>query len=111
MPETKTRAASPSEDFSVAVGEIMNTEVGSIEPNATASFAWSEMRRRGSGHLVVMEYGRLRGLVSERDYGWRTSAVIRTGHMVQDLMTPTIESVESTMTLGEAANLMLERLA
>ena len=49
MPEIKTRADRPLEDSSVAVGEIMNTEVESIEPNATASFAWSEMRRRGIG--------------------------------------------------------------
>ena len=31
------------------------------------------------------------------------------GRMVHDLMTPTVVSVESTMTLREAANLMLER--
>lgn len=94
MPEIKTRADRPLEDSSVAVGEIMNTEVESIEPNATASFAWSEMRRRGIGHLVVMEYGRLRWVVSQRDFGRPTSAVIRTGRMVHDLMTPTVVSVD-----------------
>jgi predicted transcriptional regulator len=106
VPEIKTRAARPLEDSSVAVGEIMNTEVGSIKPNATASF-WSEMRRRGIGHLVVMDYGQLRGVVSERDFGRPTSAVIRTGRMAHDLMRPTVVSVESTMILREAASLTL----
>ena len=48
------RSASRS---SAPVGDIMDSEVVTIEPNATASFAWSQMQSRRTQHLIVMEDG------------------------------------------------------
>jgi CBS domain-containing protein len=109
MTKRATRAGRSLKSSSIPVGEILNTEVAAIEPNATASYAWSQMRRRGISHFVVMENGKLRGVLSERDLGGRTGAGIRTGRIVQDLMTPNTVSVEPNTTLRESANLMSER--
>lgn len=95
---------------SLQLREIMSTNVGTIEPNEAASVAWSRMQRQGIRYLVVMEKGRLRGVISERDLGGLNRADIRKGRMVQDLMTPRVVSAESKMTLRQAANLMRERL-
>lgn len=90
--------------------EIMSTRVATVEPKEAASVAWSRMGKRGIRHLVVAENGRLRGVVSDRDLGRRGGARIRSGRMVQDLMTPRVVSAESKMTLRHAANLMREQL-
>jgi hypothetical protein len=87
----------------------MSSDIVAIEPNATASFAASQMRRHKSDRLVVMENGRLRGVVSQRDLGAPAGARIATGRMVQDLMAPSDFSIEPTTTLREAANIMLEK--
>ena len=97
------RSASRS---SVPVGDIMDSEVVTIEPNATASFAWSQMQSRRAQHLIVMEDGELRGILSDRDLG---SVAERSGRVVQDYMTPEIVTVEPKTTLREALNLMVER--
>ena len=97
------RSASRS---SAPVGDIMDSEVVTIEANATASFAWSQMQSRRTEHLIVMEDGELRGILSERDLG---SADERSGRVVQDYMTSQIVTVEPKTTLREALNLMVER--
>ena len=97
------RSASRS---SAPVGDIMDSEVVTIQPNATASFAWSQMQSRRTQHLIVMEDGELRGILSERDLG---SDAERSGRVVQDYMTSEIVTVEPKTTLREALNLMVER--
>jgi CBS domain-containing protein len=109
MPEKTMRLGRTLKNSSLAVAEIMSTDAVSIEPNRTASFASSQMRRHDTAHLIVMENGRLRGVVSERDLGGARGAGIRTGRIVQDLMIPNAVSVEPQTTLGEAAKVILKR--
>lgn len=90
----------------VRVGEIMNTQLVTIEPKEAAEVAWSRMQRRSMRHLVVTENGRLRGILSERDLGGRRGTETRKGRLVQDLMTPRVVSTKSNTTLHRAANLM-----
>jgi CBS domain-containing protein len=68
------------------------------------------MRRGRIRHLVVMERGRLVGVLSERDLGGRAGADTRKRRKVQDLMTPHVASAVPETTVGEAAELMREQL-
>lgn len=70
-----------------SVDEIMSTDVITTEPHEAAAVVWSRMRRRNASHLVVIENGRLRGILSQRDLGGANGASDRKGRMVEDLMT------------------------
>ncbi len=93
----------------VRVGEIMNSKAATVEPKESASVAWSRMRRQGIRHLVVMENGRLRGVISERALDGGRGADSREHRMVEDLMTPRVVSADSKMTLRRAADVMRRR--
>lgn len=54
--------------FQTAVGEIMSAPLHTISPQAFAFDALLQMSRHGIGHLVVVEDGRLVGIVSEHDF-------------------------------------------
>lgn len=90
--------------------EIMNTDVVTIGPDEPANTAWSQMERKRIRHLVVMEDGRLVGVLSERDLGGRSGASVRRNRTVRELMTPQVASAKPTTTLRQAANLMRGRL-
>lgn len=90
--------------------EIMSTRIVSVGPDETADAAWSEMQRRGIRHLVVLEDGRMVGVLSERDLGGRDGAASRRGRAVRELMTASPASAAPTTTLRQAANLMRGRL-
>lgn len=90
--------------------EIMNTEVVTIGPEATASRAWSLMERKGIRHLLVMEEGHLVGVISERDLGGSKGGAVRRGRTVEDLMVEETASATPRTTLRQAANLMRGRL-
>jgi CBS domain-containing protein/ribosome-associated translation inhibitor RaiA len=109
MPESSTRKGPILKTSSMTVAEIMNTDVVTIEPNATASFASSQMKRHNSAHLVVMENERLHGVVSERDVRDPAAAGIPARRIVQDLMMANTISIDPATTLRQAANIMVER--
>lgn len=90
--------------------EIMTTDVVTIDPDETASSAWSRMQRERVRHLVVTEGKRLLGVVSERDLGGRLGGPVRRGRTVRDLMTPQVAVATPETTLRQAANLMRGRL-
>jgi CBS domain-containing protein len=89
-----------------SVGAIMTTKVATVEPQQAASVAWSRMRRQKVRHLVVMESGQLRGILSEGDLGGRSGLRDRTGRMVEDVMTPRVVSATPDTSLEKAANLI-----
>jgi len=90
--------------------ELMSTPVVTIDSAESAGVAWSRMRQHHIRHLVVTDNGRLAGVVSDRDLGGQRGAELRKDRMVEDLMTRRVVSVESKMTLRQAANLMRGRL-
>jgi CBS domain-containing protein len=109
MNETLTAQSRPV-SRPIRLRDIMSTRVVSIGPKEAASEAWTRMRRRRIRHLVVMEGGRLVGVLSERDLGGRAGADIRRGRRVQDLMTPHVESAAPETTVHDAADLLRKRL-
>jgi len=109
MSQAATQDARRVKASSLPVAEIMDTKVGSIEPNATASFAWSRMKSRGTDHLIVMEDGEARGILSARDLGGAGGARLRSGRVVRDLMISDAVNVGPNTTLRDAVNLMLDR--
>jgi CBS domain-containing protein len=92
------------------VEEIMTTPVVTTAPEELASAAWSRMKREGIRHLVVLDQGRLAGVLSERDLGGRDGATVRRGRSVGELMARPIASAKPGTTLRQAANLMRGRL-
>jgi CBS domain-containing protein len=92
------------------IDEMMTREVLTIGPNEPASTAWSRMERERVRHLVVLDGGRLVGVLSERDLGGRSGDAVRRDRSVSELMTRSIATVEPGTTLRQAANLMRGRL-
>jgi CBS domain-containing protein/ribosome-associated translation inhibitor RaiA len=90
--------------------EIMTSRVVTIDPDETARVAWSRMRRERIRHLVVLDRGRLVGVLSERDLGGPGGAQLRRGRLVRELMTRQVASAKPGTTLRQAANLMRGRL-
>jgi len=69
------------------------------------------MAEKGIGALLVMEEGRLLGILSERDY---TRKVILRGHSsketkVEEIMTAEVVTAEAGETVERAMHLMTER--
>lgn len=88
------------------VQEIMNTNVRTIGPGASADEAWEIMQQHDIHHLAVMEKGRLIGVISERDLGGRRGPAIRRNQTVLDLMTPHTITAKPTASIKQAANLL-----
>jgi CBS domain-containing protein/ribosome-associated translation inhibitor RaiA len=90
--------------------EIMTTDVVQIGPDESADAAWARMESEDIRHLVVMENGKLLGVVSQRDLGGAQGAQTRAGKSVRDLMAAQPAVAKPRTTLRQAANLMHGRL-
>ena len=88
------------------VNEIMSTHVKTVPVTATADAAWAMMRGERIHHLVVMDGKKVAGVFSARDAGGVNGAAIRDGHLVSELMTVDVVTVEKNSTLKRVANLM-----
>lgn len=86
-------------------------EVYSIGPSATVFEAIALMAEKGVGALLVLDGGRLAGIVSERDY---TRKVILKGRSskeerVHEIMTQDVATCSPEHSVEEAMRLMTER--
>jgi CBS domain-containing protein len=86
-------------------------EIYSIGPSATVFEAIALMADKGVGALLVLDEGRLAGIVSERDY---TRKVILKGRSskeerVDEIMTRDVVTCSPEHTIEEAMRLMTER--
>ena len=91
------------------VRELMTRNVKMIAPTAAAEDAWNMMRFNRIHHLVVADSRRVVGVLSDRDAGGPRGASVRADSVVADLMTAPAVTVEPTMTVRQAANVMRGR--
>ena len=86
-------------------------EVISIHPNATAFEAIRVFAKRDLGALLVVEFGRLVGLVSERDYARKVILLGRSSKTtrVRDIMTRNVIYVIPESTLEQCMALMINK--
>jgi acetoin utilization protein AcuB len=89
--------------------DIMRTDVKTVGMTAAGDAAWALMREARIRHLVVLERGTVRGVISERDLGGARGSSVRKNHTVAELMTEDPFCVTSKTTIREAANLMRGR--
>ena len=92
------------------IGEIMTRDVLSVAPEDTLGFAAEQMVERGVGSAVVLDFGRLIGILTERDL---LRAVAGRTHSsearVREWMTAEPITVSESTSANEAARLMLEK--
>jgi acetoin utilization protein AcuB len=86
----------------IRLGDVMKTKVESVSPRESAEAAWAHMRTRRIRHLVVLDAGRVVGVISDRDLAG--SGSLRRVETVGDVMTTQVVSGHPEMTLRQAAN-------
>jgi CBS domain-containing protein len=93
----------------IRLQNIMETNVDTVAPEEPAERAWTRMRQAGIHHLVVLQDGKVTGVVSSRDLGGPKGAATRRDRTVADLMTPHAVCAARDTTIRAAANLMRGR--
>ncbi len=85
-------------------------DVWSIAPDATVYDALQLMADKGIGAIVVLDEGRLAGILSERDYARKVTLLHRGSRdtPVQDIMTAQVFTVGRHQTVTECMELMTE---
>jgi CBS domain-containing protein len=86
--------------------DIMTIGIVTIDLREPATAARADMRRHRIRHLVVVEGGRVAGIISERDLGGVNGVEARHDRPVQELMTVDVVSATPSTTVRQAANLM-----
>lgn len=91
--------------------EVKGRVVHGITPDASVFDAIKLMAEKGIGALVVLEAGRLAGMVSERDYARKVILVGRSSQTtaVRDIMTDKVVTVRSEQTVEDCMALMTEK--
>ncbi len=82
----------------------------SIQPGATVYAALQLMAEKSIGALLVMEYGKIVGILSERDYARKVILMQRTSRetLVRDIMTTAVVYVRADQTTDECMALMTQ---
>jgi CBS domain-containing protein len=86
-------------------------EVYSIAPNAKVIEALQLMAQKDIGALVVMDGGRIIGMMSERDYARKVILHGKSSQdvIVRDIMTADVITVDPSKTVEECMALVTER--
>jgi len=86
-------------------------DILSISPDASVLDAIKLMAEKGIGALLVMEDGKLAGIVTERDYARKVILKDRSSNdtPVRDIMTAELSTASNTNNVQECMNLMTER--
>lgn len=98
-----------------SVAEILRSKphalVYSVAPDDTVLDAMKLMAEKGIGALVVLENGRLAGIVSERDYARKVALLERSAFSakVREIMTADVITVGPRHTTQQCMQLMTDR--
>ncbi len=97
-----------------SVGDILKEkgrDVWTLGPQATVFDALALMAERNVGAVLVMESGRLAGIISERDCARKLDIKGRSSSstLVSEIMTGTVVYVHPEQTLEECMGLMTSR--
>jgi CBS domain-containing protein len=86
-------------------------EIWSIAPNATVLDALKVMYEKNVGALLVIEGGRLAGIITERDYARKVALQGKStkNTFVADIMTRDVYGVQSDLSIEESMMLMTEK--
>ena len=92
------------------VKDVMVKEVITVDENSSAREAVDIMNEFQIGSLIVLEKGKAKGIVTERDFLRRVIAEAKdvTNTKVKEIMTTPLVVVEPGMDLEEAVKLMFE---
>jgi CBS domain-containing protein len=89
--------------------EFMTRDVLSVAPEDTLGHSAERMVERGAGSAVVTDYGRLIGILTERDVLRAVAGRVHSSEAtVREWMTPDPITVSQDTTAEEAAQIMLE---
>jgi CBS domain-containing protein len=92
------------------LGEIMQRDVLSVAPEDTLGFAAEQMAERGVGASVVLDYGRLIGILSERDILRAVAGRVHSSEArVREWMTADPITASESTSAEEAARIMVEQ--
>jgi len=93
----------------VFVRDVMTRNVIVVDPERTVLEAAKRMAQRKIGGLVVVEFGRPIGLLTERDVLWKVTAKERNPKKVavREIMSAPVVTVSPLATLRAAARTMI----
>ncbi len=86
--------------------EIMSPHIVTIAPEDSAAFANELMWRKNIHHLIVIQNGKIVGILSDSDLGGDAAKVIPDNLQVQDAMNRQVVTAKANTSVKEAFNLM-----
>jgi CBS domain-containing protein len=91
------------------VADLMTRDILTVDPADSIGEAAQKMTERGVGSIVVSDYGRMIGILTERDMLKAVAARVHSSEArVREWMTPDPVTVAPTTTVEEAGRIMLE---
>lgn len=91
--------------------EAKKPGIVSVGPGSTVFDALRVMAEKDVGAVLVLEGGRLAGIMSERDYARKVILLGRSSHdvLVRDIMTSEVQTVDPGQTVADCMALMTNR--
>lgn len=106
------RRGASTKSFGVSVAQLLSgrtRQYESVSPNTRVLDAVERMALKNVGSLVVLQEGRLEGIVTERDVLVNVRRMVGTDDMrVQEIMTRDVVTVDASATVGECMSIMTE---
>jgi CBS domain-containing protein len=93
-----------------ALGDVMSRDLLTVAPEDTLGEAAQKMTDRGVGAALVMDFGRLVGILTERDLLRAVASRVHTSEArVREWMTERPVTASEATSIGRAAGIMVTR--